>query len=253
MGFYECTCMVSGVSLLGDDATCVILRRDAEMGFTPVTLPVSGAYNRMGAVDRITENANTELIVAFFSEQIRTGRFFAEYQTTINETVWPAPSPEYASVIDGLVGLIERNTTVWHCLNMGSEPWVTFDGDALVLSLIAQPIWDAITKSAATGSESLESLFTTVFDGDPIAEGIYGGQLPGVAAQVRELTAVDAFMRRRALRWKPPSEYDQHWKDIVLGYLERARRDFVDVPEVMAGLDACAEQTAILLEERDEG
>jgi hypothetical protein len=55
----------------------------------------------------LSEDFNTDLIAGFFAESQRTGRFVARDETTINKTVWPAPSPEYQSVIDGLVGLVE--------------------------------------------------------------------------------------------------------------------------------------------------
>ena len=74
-----------------------------------------------------------------------------------------APSPEYRSVIDGLVGLVERNTTVWHVLQMGNAPMVAFDGDPIVLSLISQPVWDAIVAGSTTPGGSLEALFEGFF------------------------------------------------------------------------------------------
>lgn len=58
MGFYDCTCTITGVSLI-DDATCVLLRlRDGR--FSPVTLPVRGGYDRQGAVDGIEENRESK-------------------------------------------------------------------------------------------------------------------------------------------------------------------------------------------------
>ena len=166
MGFFECTCMLTRVSLIGD-ATCVLLRL-CDDGFAPITLPLTGEYNRLGAIDGVAENPNSQLIVDFFAEHLRTGRFVAVDETTVNETVWPAPSPEYRSVIDGLVGLVERNTTVWHVLQMGTAPMVAFDGDPIVLSLISQPVWDAIVAGSTTPgglSVGLSRVYSTVSHG----------------------------------------------------------------------------------------
>jgi hypothetical protein len=84
--------MLAGVSLIGD-ATCVLLRL-CDDGFAPITLPLTGEYNRLGAIDGVAENPNSQLIVDFFAEHLRTGRFVAVDETTVNETVWQEPSPE---------------------------------------------------------------------------------------------------------------------------------------------------------------
>jgi hypothetical protein len=56
--------MLTGVSLIGD-ATCVLLRL-CDDGFAPITLPLTG-YNRLGAIDGVAENPNSQLIVDFFA------------------------------------------------------------------------------------------------------------------------------------------------------------------------------------------
>jgi hypothetical protein len=102
MGFFDCSCTITGVSLI-DDATYVLLRlRDGR--FSPVSLPATGAYDRQGAVDGIEENRNTELMVAHFGAQRQAGRFSAVDDTSSIDTVWPPPSPDYRSLIDGLTG-----------------------------------------------------------------------------------------------------------------------------------------------------
>jgi hypothetical protein len=250
MGFFECTCTLTGVSLIGD-ATCVLLRL-CDDGFAPITLPLTGDYNRLGAIDGVAENPNSQLIVDYFAEHLRTGRFVAVDETTVNETVWPAPSPEYRSVIDGLVGLVERNTTVWHVLRMGNAPMVAFDGDPIVLSLISQPVWDAIVAGSTTPGGSLEALFDKVFHRDSIAQGIYHQHLPEVAMQLRELAIVDAFLDTHGRSWTPPGDYGQHWREEILSYLERAREAYRDVPVVLDGLDGYAAEIAQLFAERGE-
>lgn len=240
MGFYDCTCTITGVSLI-DDATCVLLRlRDGR--FSPVALPVRGGYDRQGAVDGIDENRNTELMVAYFGAQRQAGRFFAEDDTSNIDTVWPSPSPDYRSLIDGLIWLVERNTTVWHAMQMGSDPMVSFDGDPIVLALVAQPIWNAIVAdAAATPPAAVEATFEEVFDRDPIPMGLYRTHLPDISEQLGELAAVAKFMAAHDRVWAPPGDYGQHWEEEMLGYLERARVAFQDVPTVLSGLDVYAE------------
>ena len=250
MGFFECTCMLTGVSLIGH-ATCVLLRL-CDDGFAPITLPLTGEYNRLGAIDGVAENPNSQLIVDFLTEHLRTGRFVAVDETTVNETVWPAPSPEYRSVIDGLIALVERNTTVWHVLQMGNAPMVAFDGDAIVLSLISRPVWDAIVAGSTSPGGSLEALFEKVFHRDSIAQGIYHQHLPEVAMQLRELAIVDAFLDTHGRSWTPPGDYGQHWREEILSYLARAREAYRDVPVVLDGLDGYAAEIAQLFAERAE-
>ena len=104
--------MLTGVSLRPIDAVAVLLRQRGEQSYSPIALPVFGGYDSMGGVDAIDEDANAGLLVDFFAAQLQTGRFVAvDYFN--DHLTWPEPSAEYFSVIDGLIGLVERNTTMW--------------------------------------------------------------------------------------------------------------------------------------------
>ncbi len=72
VGFYDCTCMLTGVSVDHVGATAVILRRTAA-GYEPVTLGIGGEYNGYGTIWSIDEGRNTELVYDFFATQSRTG------------------------------------------------------------------------------------------------------------------------------------------------------------------------------------
>ncbi len=240
--------MLTGVSLIGD--TVCILLRERDGRFAPVTLPLAGEYDRGGVVDGVVENFNTDRIVGFFAENLQAGRFGARDETTINETVWPAASPEYQSVIDGLVGLVERNTTVWHAMQLGGDPWVSFDGDAIVLTLIARPVWDAIVEGATPLDGPLDALFDDVFARDPIAHGIYHQHLSDVAAQLRELAIVDAYLHSHDRKWAPPGDYGQHRREQIVTYLQRARQTHRDEPAILEGLNVYAAEMEQLFVER---
>ena len=80
-----------------------------------------------------------------------------------------------------------------------------------------------------------------VFDRDPIPEALYRTHLPDISEQLGELAAVAKFMTAHDRVWAPPGDYGQHWEEEMLGYLERARAAFQDVPTVLSGLDVYAE------------
>ena len=123
--------MLTGVSLRPTDAVAVLLRQRGEQSYSPIALPVFGGYDSMGGVDAIDEDANAGLLVDFFAAQLQTGRFVAvDYFN--DHLTWPEPSADHISVIDGLNGLVERNTTTWRYWGEGAEPLVSIDGDPVV-------------------------------------------------------------------------------------------------------------------------
>ena len=70
-------------------------------------------------------------------------------------------------MIDGLIGLVERNTIMWRYWGEGAEPLVSIDGDPVVFALLARSIWDAIVESATEPPGSVASLLETAFGGTP--------------------------------------------------------------------------------------
>ena len=74
MGFYDCRCMVSGVSLKGADAALVLLQQAGE-AYRPIALAIVGNYNRLGSIDGIEEDANTKLVLEYFLGKLRSGAF----------------------------------------------------------------------------------------------------------------------------------------------------------------------------------
>jgi len=252
VGAYDCVCMLTGVSLRPTDAVVVLLRQRGEQSYSPIALPVFGGYDSMGGVDAIDEDANAGLLVDFFAAQLQTGRFVAvDYFN--DHLTWPEPSSDYFSVIDGLIGLVERNTTMWRYWGEGAEPLVSIDGDPVVFALLARSIWDAIVESAAEPPGSVASLLETAFGGDAIAHELYDDHLGEVASALRAFAVVNDFIATHGLSWTPPGagrysgDYDQHFGEMV-EYLHRARVDWHDNPAIQTGLDRHTEPTMRLLD-----
>lgn len=254
MGSYDCVCMVTGVSLRPLDAAAVLLQQDSPSSWSPIALPVFGAYAE-GGVWSITEDANTELIVNYFAAQLGTGRFAAKDYTTVAPTLWPEfPSADYFSVIDGLFGLVERNTTMWSHLHDPEAPLVTIDGKPVLLSLIAIPVWDAIVGTSGTGDDPGEPLPEELRG--TVAEQIYAGEHRQIASALKAFAVVNAFLAAHEISWTPPAfgrytdNYGQHYEQMD-EYLARARSDWSGNAAINVALDRVAHSIAELHREWD--
>lgn len=256
MGSYHCVCMLTGISLRPGEVVAVLLRK-RDQSYSLIALPVFGDFDQEGGVDEIEEDAHTALLIEFFAAQLHTGRFVAgDY---FNEhLIWPEPSAQYFSVIDGLFGLVERNTTMWHHYGDGAEPYVTIDGDPVVFALLARPVWDAIVESADQPTTSVASLLDTAFGGDVIAHALYGDHVDKLRSAVRAFAAVNDFLRTHDVPWTPPgfgrygTDYHQHYGEMV-EYLQRARVDWRDSPAILTGIDRQAAMTQVLLDDWERG
>ncbi|WP_166905750.1 hypothetical protein [Mycobacterium sp. DL440] len=237
MGFYDCRCILTGVSVDFVGATAVILRC-TPTGYEPITLGLSGEYDGYGTIDGIREDRNSKLVYEYFARQSRSGRFTARIHPQEDLVVF---NDDFN--LDALIDLIENS---WS-LSCAEErftilPLAVLDGDALVFALIAQPIWDAI---AAAGSE--EASIAAAFGDAALPREIYGSQLTDIESQLRELAAVNAFVRSHGLRWAPPGDPDQRYPTDMgsqrdheenAEFIAQARRDYCDSPALLAGLDA---------------
>ncbi|MFF2554784.1 hypothetical protein ACFVUS_27535 [Nocardia sp. NPDC058058] len=237
MGFYDCNCMVTGVSLKPVDATAVVLhRRGAE--YRPIALGITGTYDRLGGIDGVEEDLNTDLIVRYFVEQHRVGRFFAENQVNDAE--------EFGADVDieGLLQLIER--THLSFVDDFYPASTVLDGDAIAFALIAQPVWDTIANSASASNQSPQQQFQGVFGQSSTAAEIYADQLPELTLPLHQLTAINDFITAHGLRWAPPSEPDQRYPgdygsqhfEEVKQFLNQAKHDYREDPVALTGLAA---------------
>jgi hypothetical protein len=248
VGFYDCTCMLTGVSVDRVGATAVILQRTAA-GYEPVTLGISGEYNGYGTIWSVNENRNTELVYDFFATQYRTGRFMAKDQTYDEDP--ELFTDEYG--IEDLLSVIERTCSCWERYGNFYAPSTVLDGDVIVYAFIAQPIWDAVVErgsvETASAAPTREADFLRAFGDSTTAREIYDGHLPEVAEQVRQLAAISEFARKHELRWAPPGEeeqkywkysYVQHGSEDIFAFIANARLDYRDEPAILTALDTCA-------------
>jgi hypothetical protein len=237
VGFYDTTCMLTGVNLSSVGTTAVLLHMVGTV-YQPITLGISGSYDGHGCIDEIRQDRNTELICKFFTQAHRSGRFDAHGQTHTDDADWFDPAIE----IDSLLYLVERTTTCADIFVGGPWPASTvLDGHPVVFALIAQPVWDELTAHPPT-RRAPESLLQYAFgDGAGIAEEIYAGHFDQVAEQVRQLAVISDFVNA------PPGEPHQRHNMGVAGhygerenrrFLEAARRDYRADPAIQAALDA---------------
>lgn len=239
MGFYDCRCILTGVSVDFVGATAVILRCTAT-GYEPITLGLSGEYDGYGTIDGITEDRNSKLVYEYFTRQSRSGRFMARIH----------PQEDLVEFnddfnLDALIDLIENSWSLSPTFE-GDDfevlPLAVLDGDPLVFALIAQPIWDAVA-AAVPGEASLHAVFGEA----TVPQEIYGSHLVDVDRQLRDFAAVHAFVRAHQLRWAPPADPSQRYptemgsqrdNDENTEFIAQARADYRDSPVLLAGLDA---------------
>jgi hypothetical protein len=225
VGFYDCRCLVTGVSLGSSGATAVVLRRVGDV-YRPITLGITGTYDRFGSIDMVVDDANTERVLAFFDARSSEGR-------AAFHTVGPGrPVPEYPGDIEDLLHYIERNCLLFD--DLCPYPTATLDGEPLSMALVAQPVWDAL--AAGHGTEPAQEMFDRAFADDPVAREIYQDELAPLTTHLRQMTAVSDFITARGLTWAPPYEPAQRYPtdygcqlapDEFLG---DAKQDYADVP-----------------------
>src|SRR5262245_5127252 len=130
MGFYDCRCMVTGVSLKGVDASLVLLNKSADQ-YRPFALAIRGNYNRLGSIDGIKEDANSRLVLGYFLNALGAGSFTVDEQYLRLCECFPIRT------IEQLLQGFERN------MNDGPGHAV-LDGQSVEFALIVQAVWDGI-------------------------------------------------------------------------------------------------------------
>lgn len=232
MGFYDYRCMATGVSLKGARTVLVLLSRIGTR-YLPITLPITGQYNRLGSIDSIEDDDNTPLILAYFLDKLQAG-----------ELVIDEEELGYGQIenLEQLLGLIERNVTL-------ETDTVVLGGRRVCFGLICQAIWDAIVEASARARETNTALFERLFQDVEVAGDIYQGKLSKVSRHLRELAAVQDFLTQRRKPWKPPADAEQHYPDEMIQYLQAARKAFRDCPAVLSGLDAYVQEVGNLLDD----
>ncbi|WP_328403826.1 hypothetical protein [Nocardia sp. NBC_00403] len=240
MGFYDCRCMVTGIGLDGIGATAVLIRRNGDV-YQPISLGIAGNYDRSGAVDGVIEDLGTDVLLRYFLDRLNDGRLVLDADAT--EFDRESPPTE----IDELLWCFERN-----CLDIDDEPVAAaiFDGSPILLALVAQPIWDAVT-AAATADR-----FENAFPDSPTALEIYRDHPSELSVPAGKLRAINDLLAARALVWaspahtaqRYPTDYGgQHDSEDLRRFLDEARRDYHELPIVLSAIDSYEKKIRDLL------
>lgn len=235
MGFYDCRCMATGVSLKGADAALVLLQQ-APGEYVPISLAIKGNYNRLGSIDGIEEDANTRLVLRFFLEGLRSRAFTVEEEYLAEHGCFPIRT------IEDLLQGFERN------MNDGPGHTV-LHWKPVVFGLIARAVWDTIAQAAPPAAEPVSAVFERLFTASSVGASIYDGSLTEVTGHIGEVAAVDTFLASRGLHWQPSEATGQDYPEEMRQYLGEARRTFSDSATIMEALRRYEGEVGELLED----
>jgi len=233
MGFYDCRCMVTGVSLKGADAALVLLHQSSDQ-YVPMALAVKGNYNRLGSIDGIDEDANTQSVLRFFQESLRSGAFTVDEEYLQGHGCFPIQT------IENLLQGFERN------MNDG-EGIAVLNGQSVVFALIARAVWDTIAEAAPTPDEPALTLFKRLFKASPVGLEIYAESVGAVSKHIGELASVDSLLTGRGLSWRPSEATGQDYSEEMRQYLDEAREIFSDLPTILSALRRYEQEIGDLL------
>lgn len=244
MGFYDTTCMITGINLGSSvDTAVVLLHREPAGQYSPISLGIHGTYDGFGCIDGVPADVNATLLTRFFSDAHRAGRFEAHDQTHVGDPNWFDPDID----IESLLFLVERTVSCSDLYDDGSPypPSTVLDGGPVVFAMIAQPVWDSI---AAQHRSPRMSLAASAFGPDAgVAADIYGEHLDQLVERVRQFAAVSDFIASRPLlRWAPPNDPVQRFPrgsgirftaEQSRQFVEDARREYRGVTAIQTALD----------------
>lgn len=240
--FFDTACLITGVNLRGIDATAVLLHRTAAGQYHPISLGIPGTYDGFGCIDEVPADRNTAALTAFFTHAHQQGRFLAHDHTHAGDPNWFDPD----IAIESLLYLVERTTTFADLYGGSYPPCTVLDGRPVVLTLIAQPVWDALQDHHVRAARG--ELAATAFGaGAETAAAIYGRDFDDLGEELQQLAAVSHFISMQPLlRWAPPSEPLQRYPRGVGGQfsaeqsrhlVDVARRDYRHDPRLQRALD----------------
>jgi len=219
--------MVTGVSLKGAGAALVLLHQSSDQ-YLPLALAVKGNYNRLGSIDGIDEDANTQSILRFFQNSLVSEVFNVDEEYLEEHGCFPIQTIEH------LLQGFERN------MNDG-EGCAVLNGQSVVFALIARAVWDTIAEASPASLEPELTSFKRLFKESPAGLEIYAESVGAVSKQIGEFSAVDSFLTMRGLSWQPSEATGQDYSEEMRQYLDEARGNFSDLPTILVAL-SCYEQ-----------
>lgn len=212
--------MISGLSLAASRTTLVLLEKTGN-DYVPISLPVYGQYNRIGAIDRIQEDESTNKILAFFQAKINSGEVKIDWK----EVYWNGHFLNKIETIEQLIACIERGVTMdFDC--------VTLNERRIAYALIDYRICDAATyfdyenrKSVLIESNTWKEIYN-----DPIAY---------FANYTFEFKNVQDFLNKHQIKWAPPKDAHQHYDEEVNNFIEEAKAKFNDEVLITNAILSC--------------
>jgi len=232
MGFYDCRCMISGVSLKGASALLVPLQ-EIDGAFAPIALAIKGKYNRLGSIDGVEADANTAAVLKFFLDRLASGEFVVDADYLRREKLFPI------ATIEQLLQAFERN------INDHSQAAV-LNRRPVVFALIGSSIWQSIVEAETLRILPLE----TVLGSNSVATQIYAKSTYPVRDCVAELDCVSNFLDARNLPWQSAGDPGQHYSNDMQVFLNAAKEKFRDSEMLLAGLQAYESEVQELLRQR---
>ncbi len=235
MGFYDCRCLVTGVSLKGAQAALVLLQ-PVDAGYQPLALALKGSYNRLGAIDGIEQDTNAKLVLRFLRAQHES------YALEFDKEYWRELRFKPLTTLEEFLAAFERNINDY-------AQTALLDGQPVVFALICRAVWEALARALPPTEDSLDAQFHALFANVAAAQTIYQRNLSQVAPQLLELAAVNSFLTQRGLAWKPADEPGQDYAEEMRQYLAEARAAFSDAAVALAALQAYEREVGDLLKD----
>lgn len=238
MGFFDFRCLASGLSLCGERAVAIWLLRDGEK-FVPISLPVRGAYDRLGSVDGVKTDSNTARLLDAFESALAAKRLKLK-----GDAAWTWKNDSHVHGMERVLRVIERST---------SQGEASLSGKELALTLVHERIYDAVVAATRAPLDvNTTDLIALAF---PHAEGrrIYASvaEAPQTEREAmrRDLEGFIAFSRWLTARgeWNTAPTFhgvgEQHGDVETLRAFREARARFADLPWMLDAIEACAMQS----------
>jgi hypothetical protein len=188
-----------------------------------MALAVKGKFNRLGSIDGIDEDANTQSVLRFFQKSLVSGAFTVDEEYLRGHGCFPIQT------IEDLLQGFERN------MNDG-EGIAVLNGQSVVFALIVRAVWDTIAEAEPTPVQPASTSFKRLFKASPVGLEIYAESVGAVSKHIGELAAVDSLLTRRGMSWRPSEATGQDYPEEMRQYLYEARDIFSDLPIILAAL-----------------
>lgn len=239
MGFFDYRCSLTGVSLKTCDAVFLPLN-NVNGEYKPLTLGIKGCYDRLGTIDGIKEDKNTNSILKFFQQAHDTGALVFNKLTLKGLYCYPIKN------IEDLLRCFERN------IADAPKP-AELDGVPIQYALIEKQTWEFLVEHSTLAEEAPEVMWESLFPASSVARRIYKKRESEVLPQLRELYRVSLEMKAHGIEWKPVDDLGQHFGEEMTEFLKEAKARFKDAPLFLGALAPYEKDVnEFLAEEEDE-